>query len=309
MDLSSLLRTKKIDPARVLSLRHTPEEPKLKRKLPQLAAERPDVFNAYQQTQGAEAEKAMQRAKYVASFIGQDGGNAMFVGLYEVGKAKPLSEEEYWQVSALAEMKQAYEMKGFRPTEEGRSSILWFDLRLTEHYSEWKGKLIVKWPPPMIKWFRWSGQREIPVVAILRESELVQPMPEWYKLSVTWREIPDLPRSWQDALRQWRAIYYIWDRSDRKGYVGSAYGNDNLLGRWKNYAKSGHGGNHLLRERNPENFTFTVLEVVSPSMDGDDVIRRENTWMERLHTRDPLGLNDNPSSRRGGSRDDPSAEE
>lgn len=293
MDLSSLLRGKNIDPSEVLVLRHTPKEPKLRRKLPQLAAERPDVFNAYQQTQGKEAERAMQRAKYVASFIGQESSNAVFVGLYEVGKAMPLSEEEYWQVPALAEMKQAYGLKGFRPSEEGRSSILWFDLRLTDVYFEWKGKLIVKWPPPEIRWFRWLGKNEIPVIAILRESELVQPMPRYDKLSLTWRELSDLPRSWQEALRQWRAIYFIWDASDRKGYVGSAYGEDNLLGRWRNYAKSGHGDNRLLLGRNPENFTFTILEVVSHAMAGEDVIRRETTWKERLHTREPQGLNGN----------------
>lgn len=29
----------------------------------------------------------------------------------------------------------------------------------------------------------------------------------------------------------------------------------------RNYANSGHGGNRLLRERDPENFQFTILEL------------------------------------------------
>jgi hypothetical protein len=55
----------------------------------------------------------------------------------------------------------------------------------------------------------------------------------------------------------------------------------------------GHGGNRRLRERDPENFHFTILELVSPTMNADDVIHREITWKERLHTRVPYGLNDN----------------
>ena len=49
----------------------------------------------------------------------------------------------------------------------------------------------------------------------------------------------------------------------------------------------------MLRERDPQNFHFTILELVSPTMDADEVIGLENTWKERLHTRKPYGLNDN----------------
>ena len=71
------------------------------------------------------------------------------------------------------------------------------------------------------------------------------------------------------------------------------YGSENLLQRWLNYAASGHGGNRLLREREPENFQFTILERVSPDMDAEDVITLETRWKKRLHTRSPDGLNDN----------------
>ncbi len=66
---------------------------------------------------------------------------------------------------------------------------------------------------------------------------------------------------------------------------------DNLLGRWENYSKSGHGGNKLLRRRKPENLQFSILERMSPDTPKDDVIRRESTWKERLHSR-THGLND-----------------
>ena len=80
--------------------------------------------------------------------------------------------------------------------------------------------------------------------------------------------------------------------ADRRGYVGSAYGSDNLLGRWRNYAASGHGGNKLLRKRDPNTFRFSILQRVDPDMDTDQIIQLENTWKDRLHTRE-FGLNVN----------------
>lgn len=79
----------------------------------------------------------------------------------------------------------------------------------------------------------------------------------------------------------------------RKGYVGSACRAENLLGRWRNYGATGHGGNKLLRRRDPKNFRFSILQRVSPEADSASVVAVENSWKERLHTREPFGLNDN----------------
>jgi hypothetical protein len=75
MDLNDLLQKQGIDPAQVIVLRHRPSEPKFNKVFPWLAADRPDWFNAYQQTQGERVEKAMMGAAYLASFIGHEPGN------------------------------------------------------------------------------------------------------------------------------------------------------------------------------------------------------------------------------------------
>ena len=46
----------------------------------------------------------------------------------------------------------------------------------------------------------------------------------------------------------------------------------------------------LLVTTSPEN---RIIEKVLLKVDADDVIRLESTWKERLHTRQPFGLNDN----------------
>jgi hypothetical protein len=294
MNLNDLLRGKDIDPQRVLVLRHRPNEPELNKVLPWLAAEEPDVFNAYQQTQGERVERAMQAmigTGYVASFIGREPGKAVFVGLYSIGGSKPLSRAEFWQVPAYVKLK-AFGMRGFAD-ERASASVLWFDLALTDFYAHWKGRLIVGWPPPERSWWRRAHRNEFPIIAVLEDSALDAALPEWDQIEFTWEELGVLPMRWKSALSQWRGIYYIFDSSDGRGYVGSAYGEDNLLGRWQNYAARGDGGNKLLRQRDPRNFRFTILQRVSPDLDANNVVRLEGSWKRRLHTRHPHGLNNN----------------
>jgi hypothetical protein len=104
MHLTDLLQKHEISPASVLVLRHRPQEPKLRKALQCLAAERPDLYNAYQQAQFPKVEKAFMRAKYIASFIGIDAGKALFAGLYAVDGSRPQSYEEYWNIAANKEL-------------------------------------------------------------------------------------------------------------------------------------------------------------------------------------------------------------
>jgi hypothetical protein len=52
-----------------------------------MAADRPEVFNAYQQTQSPAAEKALMKAEIAASFIAEKQEKALFV----VNQTRPLS--------------------------------------------------------------------------------------------------------------------------------------------------------------------------------------------------------------------------
>src|SRR5271168_1215106 len=112
--LKDFFTEQNIDPADVLALRHTPkpEDGELRKVLPWLADEHPDVFNAYQSTQTLRVEAAMLRAKYVASFIGlekRQGSTeqaAVFVGLYEIGEHRPLTYTQFWKVPAHQKLKE-----------------------------------------------------------------------------------------------------------------------------------------------------------------------------------------------------------
>ena len=291
LTLNDLLRTGDVDAQRTLVVRHRPFETGLRKVLPLLAGERLNLFNAYQAYQGAAVERsfAANIGGWLASFLAYGPGRAILVGIYQIAGHTSQTLPEFWAEPGNAELaKLGYQ--GFTAAE-GRASILRFDLKMTPLLADWRGKLVVGWPPPERSWYRRAHRNVMPVVAIREESWFAGPLPSWDEVEFTWAELGILPSRWRAALEQWRGIYLIWDASDGKSYVGSACGATNILGRCENYASSGHGGNALLRQRDPSNFRFTILQRVSPDMEAAEVIRLEASWKSRLHTLAPRGLN------------------
>jgi hypothetical protein len=285
IELNEILVKQGINPETVLVFRHCAREPELRKVLPWLAEERPRVFNAYQQAQSPKPEKALLRADYVASFIGHEPGKAIFAGLYKRGDVRPLTQEAYWKIP------ENMELRKFGMADDNRLSILWFDLELMETYVQWKGKLVITWPPPDRSYYRWANKNNFLIHSILQENALAADMPPWNRIVLTWDQLTVLPSSWKARLQEWRGIYLIFDASDGKSYVGSASGSENLLGRWLDYMNTGHGDNKNLKSRDRKYFNFCMLERVSPDMAPAELSQLEHAWMDRLHTR-THGLNE-----------------
>ncbi len=167
-----------------------------------------------------------------------------------------------------------------------------FELEPLEHYADWIGRLVITWPKPYQQWWRWAARGKFDVAAITPESRFIRGMPDWSELILSWAELQTLPSGWASALAQWRGVYFIFDARRRGGYVGSACGEDNILGRWRDYARTGHGGNRELRHSDPADLRFSILQRTSPDMEPTEVASLEASWKERLHTRE-FGLNRN----------------
>lgn len=288
IELNDLLIKEGIDPDRVMVMRHRPTAKELRDVLPWLAEEDPGAYNAYQSQHGERVEVALSKATHLVSCVGREPGKAMFVGLYTMNGFKKITQEAFW---AKPDNKRLAKHGTHGPMD--RSEVLWFDLRLTKRFESMRGRLILRWPGIERSWWRWAVRNNFAVDAICEESRLIQRLPEWESLTLDWHKLQVLPASWRQALSQWRGIYYIFDKASSKGYVGSASGRQNILGRWLNYAATGHGGNRLLRACDPANFVFSILQRVSPDMDPGEIGPIESSWKERLHTRAPTGLNDN----------------
>ena len=105
---------------------------------------------------------------------------------------------------------------------------------------------------------------------------------------------------WKAALSSVFGIYLLTDIATGKHYIGSAYGEYGIWGRWVNYIYSFHGNNMDLLELFGEkgetyiksNFKFTILEIIPPTKSSTEIIHKECLWKEKLMTR-AFGFNKN----------------
>ncbi|WP_253816587.1 GIY-YIG nuclease family protein [Myxococcus xanthus] len=211
-----------------------------------IADERPDLFRAYQHTQGPQLTSAMKRAQYIVSCIGHEPDRAVFVGVYEIMGGRLIDAAQF---SALPEH-QELARNGYRMLTAADTAWA-FDLQARPIMETWKGKLVFGWPGGTRSWWRYASQNHFPIKAMHEESIITRRIPPWREVVLTWAQLALLPTSWRTHLSQWRGIYFIHDERRRLGYVGSATGEKNLLGRWLDYADNGHGGNKLLRQSQP----------------------------------------------------------
>lgn len=170
---------------------------------------------------------------------------------------------------------------------------------LTE-YEKYFGRLIVK--------FKNKSQTMVRLAnSVIDECEIEQILPDVFdndifpgydKVNVSWSELSRVinKEGWKAALENQKGVYLITDSHSGKMYVGSAYGNDMLLGRWKSYIKTGHGGNVELKKLSSEyiqtNFKYSILDIFKSTISDEQIIKRESWWKEVLLTR-VFGYNKN----------------
>ena len=104
MELQEFLKAANLDLNKTLVLRHVPMEPNIRRILPWLVAERPVLFNAYQQIQNPKVENQMRKARHVVSFFGHESSRAVFLGLYWIRGAKSVSSTVLNKMTAQKEL-------------------------------------------------------------------------------------------------------------------------------------------------------------------------------------------------------------
>lgn len=122
--------------------------------------------------------------------------------------------------------------------------------------------------------------------------------PGYDKVNISWETMKRVieRESWKTALENQKGVYLITDVSNGKKYVGSAYGINMILGRWKSYLKTGHGGNVALKkitfEHIKRNFTYSILDIYKSTTNDQIIIERERWWKEVLQSRH-FGYNEN----------------
>lgn len=155
---------------------------------------------------------------------------------------------------------------------------------------------------------------ELEVVELWNSEKLYKDtsFPGYKNIKVGFQELKNMlqiSEEWRTALKSRKGIYVITDTKAGKLYVGSAYGEKGILGRWEIYINSGYDKNELENGTYPNkqfrelvkkegmsyienNFQYSILETFTDDVLDKDIISRESFWKDVLMTR-KYGYNSN----------------
>lgn len=286
MDFNDLLRAQSIVPDSVALALHKVSGIAGRRTLCALAAEDEVAFDAHQSTHPSIPQATLSARAYMASFVPGADSEMQFVGLYEISGFHVATREELEVdkgfLRMLALLENLTHEEALRATARfvGR---LRFSFSRVSALDELRGRLSVR-DPGARNYMRRAETTRLAVAQITRRAGIALPMPAWDEVALTGTELAALPRDWRLQLAAWRGIYLITDQEDGARYVGAAYGEDNMLGRWRTHVSRSGGVTKELSKRSTAGFRFTILELVTPTASAEDVIARERNWMDRLDT-------------------------
>ena len=282
LHFSDILEKVGLDPAKVKLIRHSLGD----KDFSKCYYSEPQMVWEYTRIQKPGFSKGYD---YWCVFVSGEGTTARLFACYKVNGA----------VSATPDLKPA----GFPLEGRFEGKYDYFDLEPVDNLKEYEHRLVIEWGRAALSWHQ-KGTTEKDVLAI--DSPVKKPFIGYDKVVLTYAELKEVVENkevyelWQAALSAVNAVYLIVDTNTKSGqqYVGSAYGKDGLLGRWRIYVDSLHGHNKLMKEvicAHPDRykfFQFSILQILPKTLTDDEVIHTESLWKEKLQSI-RFGMNDN----------------
>jgi len=284
MHLSELVKMRGFDPnTKIKLVRHKDANYDIKRLY------KTNQLDFYQSTQ---SKNVFDNCDYIMSFIGDEGTKAIYIGTYKKISVEKLTDDlippEYPYID----------------DDLKREDHFYYKLEKTDLLDDLIDRLVIDWGKSAISWYQWFNAKNDKKVVEILPKGYVRDFSGFDNVLLSFDELEkiiknkDANRNWHDMLRSVAGIYLIIDTQTGMQYIGSAYGEEGILGRWKDYVQTKHGGNMVLVDLitvDPERykkFEFSILQTLPRSMNKDLVIRTEQLYKRKLGSR-AFGLNGN----------------
>jgi hypothetical protein len=259
----------------VCLLRHQDNRADLGRNPYELWRDDRTAFDLYQSHQRIDARQKFTRP-FWASFVGTPDHETLFVGIY-AATYRGLLDRDIPQPHRQAVDK------------VGGCDV--YDLSLEAALGDLSGRLYVEWGEGFRAWVQHADKQNKPIRE-LRTAFKEPDFPGFLNFVKLPSELPKLPAAWIAAFRASKGIYLLTCPKTREQYVGSATGEGGFWGRWQDYVRTGHGGNVLLKSRDPSDYQVAILEVAGTACTDSDILIMEQRWKAKLQSRE-MGLNRN----------------
>lgn len=242
-------------------------------------------FELYQSHQ---ERNQFANCEYIVSCIGISNKQALFIGVYEV---------KSMQIINGFPKDKSVSFRGKAKT----NSKYYYDLEKKTGFEDFEGKVVINWNEVGQAWCVGLDTSIKEVVQILPKA-FVREFPGYNEVKLFHNELKRMTEDpisnmiWHKLLSSVNAIYLIVDTTDGKQYVGSSYGKEGLLGRWKTYAQNGHGNNiellNILKNdpKRINNFRYSILQTFPTNVTKVQILKEEMNYIDKLGTR-AFGLN------------------
>lgn len=240
-------------------------------------------LNTYQSYQNGPIFK---KCKFIVSFLGFESSLARFIGVYRVNGHKPSSEvplpDDFHFLYPLYMTDKDY-----------------YVLEEVPGFEDLKDRVVIEWGKATRKWYQSCREKE--VIEILPEGS-IEVFTDYLEILITYDKLKELikhPRpnkEWHKLLSAVAGVYLIVDSKTGSQYVGSASGENGILGRWSEYVDNPDGGNTKLKdlildkENYASNFRFSILQTLPKTLTKAEVIKHEEHYKKKLGSK-AFGLN------------------
>lgn len=228
--------------------------------------------------------------------------NGLIKDTVELSKGRPKDENRiYIFLSGIDKKTCRYRFAG-KLHESDKKSVYTFE-RVKIALDEYAGRLILKRENGFSLYNSPATGQDFIVEEIWGKElhRTVSQFTDYDSVELSFKELQEVVEGhyadYYRALSSVKGIYMIIDGNTGKLYVGSAYGEDGIWGRWSSYVYSYHGDNCELKtlyEKYGEDyfkkFKYLILQILPTKVSTKEIIEIETKYKNRFLTKE-FGLN------------------
>lgn len=238
-------------------------------------------YALFKEWQSEQQDSEMKNVDYLVVFLAEEGCECRFIGVFRNNGLK-------------------------RPTCEGSSE---YNLEEVEGFEGLKDKVVIDWGKGTRSWMqKWQSTKNVRRIDQVNTGNDIPYFIRYEDVILSFSQLQKVveDKEWKSKLESLNCVYMILDKETGKQYVGVTYKDmkpgikNGILGRWTEYAKTGHGNNKLLvallAEKGisyaDQNFQWTILETLPLNVTPKVAIDRESLYKKKFGTREH-GYNEN----------------
>lgn len=238
-------------------------------------------YALFKEWQSEQSDSIMKNVDYLVVFLAEEGCECRFIGVY----------------------------RNYGPKRATGNGVSEYTIEEVEGFEGLKDKVVIDWGKGTRSWMQnWQSTKNVRRIDPVNTGNDIPYFIRYEDVILSFSQLQKVveDKEWKSKLESLNCVYMILDKETGKQYVGVTYKDmkqgikNGILGRWTEYAKTGHGNNKLLvallAEKGisyaDQNFQWTILETLPLNVTPKVAIDRESLYKKKFGTREH-GYNEN----------------